>query len=102
MAIFRRGERLGIGRAEATGAVRVESAGFPRSARRYRIRITTVDGEVLYWHKRGEVHVVDEDVARVFVASFKPELFQVLPDGSLTSPAPGRTKPIRAVEMEPV
>jgi len=39
-------------------------------------------------------------VAQIFVANFKPELFQVLPDGSLTPPSPGRTKQIVKVEME--
>ena len=38
---------------------------------------------------------------QIFVANFKPELFQVLPDGSLTPPDPGRTKQIVKVEMEP-
>ena len=68
---------------------------------RYKIRITTEDGDTLYWNKRGGIHIVDEDVAQIFVANFKPELFQVLPDGSLTPPAPGRTKQIVKVEMEP-
>jgi hypothetical protein len=85
MGIFKKGEVLG---SQAT-------------AGRYKIRITTEDGDTLYWNKRGSIHVVDEDVARIFVAHFKPELFQVLPDGSLTPPDPGRTKQIVKVEMEP-
>jgi len=93
MGIFRKGELLGAGAAGA-GPVSV-------AARRFKIRITTEDGAVVYWHKRGELHLVEEDVARIFVANFKPELFQALPDGHLTPPAPGKTLPIRRVEMEP-
>ena len=85
MGIFKKGEALGS----------------QPSAGRYKIRITTEDGDTLYWNKRGGIHVVDEDVARIFVANFKTELFQVLPDGSLTPPDPGRTKQIVKVEMEP-
>ncbi|MCZ6793429.1 MAG: hypothetical protein O7J95_07430 [Planctomycetota bacterium] len=86
MSIFRRGEPLKA--AQAPG--------------RYRIRIITEDGDVLYWHKRGQVHIVDEDVARIFCANFKPELFQAAADGSLQPPEPGRTRPIARVEMERV
>jgi hypothetical protein len=46
-------------------------------------------------------HTVEEDVANIFVANFKPELFQVQPDGSLTPPQPGVTLPIRHVTKEP-
>ncbi len=85
MGIFKKGEVLGAGTVPGL----------------YKIRITTEDGKTLYWNKRGGIHIVDEDVARIFVAHFKPELFEVLPDGSLTPPAPGRTKQIVKVEMEP-
>ena len=91
MGIFKKGETLGSG----------------ASPGRYKILITTEDGDTLYWNKRGGIHIVDEDVARIFVANFKPELFQVLPDGSLRgsppkgSPLePGRTRRIVKVEME--
>jgi hypothetical protein len=84
MSIFRRGEPL---------------AG-PRG-RRFKIRITTEDGRVLHWRKRGGVHTVEEDVADIFVARFNRELFQALPDGTLTSPVPGETLPIAKVEKEP-
>ncbi len=89
MGIFQRGDRL---RAGTTAA---------GTARRFKIRVTTVDGETLYWHKRGRLHIVDEDVARLFVENFKPELFQVLPDGHMTPPVPGKTAAIARVEMEP-
>jgi len=69
--------------------------------RRFRIKITTCDGQVFYWHKRGQLHTVEEDVADVFVRSFNPQLFQVRSDGSLTPPAPGETFAIQAVEKEP-
>lgn len=83
MSIFRKGEPLGS------------------APRRYKIKITAEDGRTFYWHKRGQIHTVEEDVATIFVANFKPGLFQVLPDGSLTSPQPGVTLPIRKVEQEP-
>lgn len=67
---------------------------------RYRIKITTEDGDELYWQKRGGVHVVEEDVARIFVQRFKPQLFEVLPDGSFSSPVPGETKRVQKLEME--
>jgi hypothetical protein len=82
MSIFRRGEPL-------------------EARRRFKIKITTEDGQVFWWHKRGQVHTLEEDVANTFVAHFNPQLFQVRPDGSLTPPAPGETLPIRRVEKEP-
>jgi hypothetical protein len=82
MSIFRRGEPFGSGR-------------------RFKIKITAEDGRVFWWHKRGRLHTVEEDVADTFVAHFNPQLFQVRPDGSLTPPAPGETLPIRRVEKEP-
>ena len=66
--------------------------------RRFKIRITTTDGRVLFWHKRGALHTVEEDVADAFVAHFKTELFQANDDGSLSSPVPGQTRPIARVE----
>lgn len=92
MGIFRKGETLGSARGES------RLTDEPR----YKIRITTDDGRELFWHKRGRLHVVDEDVARAFVANFKPELFQVTEEGSFEPPAPGRTTPVVKVEMEPV
>ena len=84
MSIFRKGDRLGQG-----------------TSQRYKIKVTTQDGRVFYWHKRGELHTVEEDVANVFVANFKPELFQVREDGTLSPPSPGETFPIKSVEKEP-
>lgn len=68
---------------------------------RYRIRIETVDGDELFWHKRGQIHLVDEDVARAFVENFKPDVFEVLPDGSFTPPQPGKTTRVARLTMEP-
>ncbi|MBI4600686.1 MAG: hypothetical protein HY721_01880 [Planctomycetes bacterium] len=86
MSVFRAGARLGEG-----------------APRRYKIKITARDGRVLYWHKRGQLHTLEEDVARVFVQSFKPELFEVMPDGSMVSPPrPGESAPIERVEREAV
>ncbi len=83
MSIFAKGERLGS------------------TQGRYKIKITTTDGRTFYWHKRGQLHTVEEDVARIFVANFKPALFQVNADGSLSPPVPGVTSSIAKVESEP-
>ena len=45
-------------------------------------------------------NLVEEDVAEIFVKKFKPELFEVLPDGSFSSPTPGETKPVKALGIE--
>lgn len=81
MGIFRKGASLG-------------------APRRFKIRIITEDGRALYWHKHGALHTVEEDVADIFIARFNPELFQVLPDGSMTSPRPGESLRIRALRKE--
>lgn len=81
MGIFRKGEGLG-------------------APARYKIRIITEDGRALYWHKHGELHTVEEDVADILIAKFNPELFQVLPDGSMTAPRPGESLPIKRLKKE--
>ncbi len=93
MGIFKKGQRLG-----APG--------------RFKIQIITEDGQTFYWHKRGKLHTVGEDVADILLAKFKPALFQVLPDGSMTSRAlahqapqgdgPGASLPIKALRKEKV
>jgi hypothetical protein len=82
--------------------VRFLSRLFRRSqeSARYRIKITTEDGTVVYWHKNDQVHVVEEDVATIFVQRFKPQLFEVLPNGSFSSPIAGTTMRVRKLEME--
>lgn len=82
MGIFKKGQRLG-----APG--------------RFKIQIITEDGQTFYWHKHGELHTVEEDVADILLAKFKPELFQVLPDGSMTSPRQGESLRIKALRKEP-
>ena len=77
-----------------------ESAVPDSTETRYKIKITAEDGQTFYWHKRGQLHTVESDVAEIFVANFKPELFQVRPDGSLHPPIPGETLPIRKVTKE--
>ncbi len=92
MGIFKKGQRLG-----APG--------------RFKIKIIAEDGQTFYWHKHGELHTVEEDVADILLAKFKPELFQVLPDGSMTPSAlppqspqgdgPGESLPIKTLRKEP-
>ena len=82
MSIFKKGQPLGAGR-------------------RFKIRILTEDGRELYWHKQGQLHTVEEDVADIFLAKFNPNLFEVLPDGSLTSPRAGETSRVQGLTKEP-
>ena len=68
---------------------------------RYRIKITTEFGLVVYWVKRGRVHTLDQKLAALWVRNFKPAIFQVTRDGELTPPRAGlETFPIARVEME--
>jgi len=46
------------------------------------VRITTTDGQELYWHKGGQRHVLSPDLGPRWVQHFQPVLFQVLPDGN--------------------
>ncbi|MHC5067734.1 MAG: hypothetical protein ACYTF0_04000 [Planctomycetota bacterium] len=48
----------------------------------WHVRITTVDGRHLLWHKGGQVHQLRAELGPTWVANFKPALFQALPDGS--------------------
>ena len=50
---------------------------------RFHIRLTTVDGRILHWRKAGQIHTLDERLAPVWIANFKPTVFQVLADGQL-------------------
>jgi hypothetical protein len=50
---------------------------------RRRMVLVTVDGRRLLWHKGGRIHDLAPELAPVWVASFKPALFQVLPDGHI-------------------
>ena len=50
---------------------------------RYRIRITLVDGREVWWHKGGAIHTLAAELAPVWVANFKPALFQGLPEGGI-------------------
>ncbi len=69
---------------------------------RYRIKITTQSGLVIYWAKRGRVHTLGRELADMWVKNFKPAIFQVSRDGELMPPSPGvETFPIARVEMEP-
>ena len=50
---------------------------------RFRVRLTTVDGRVLQWVKAGQIHSLDERLAPIWIANFKPAMFQVAADGQL-------------------
>ena len=73
------------------------------AAQRYKIKITTTSGLVIYWVKRGSVHTLSRELADIWVKkNFKPAIFQVTKTGELTPPSPGvETFPIASVEMEP-
>jgi hypothetical protein len=50
---------------------------------RWRIRITTIDGRTMPWRKSGQIHSLAPELGPVWLANFKPDLFQVLPDGHI-------------------
>jgi len=50
---------------------------------RWNIRIHTVAGDTRWWVKAGRIHSLSPDLGPVWVANFKPEVFQMLPDGQL-------------------
>ncbi|MBA2481190.1 MAG: hypothetical protein H0V44_11055 [Planctomycetes bacterium] len=50
---------------------------------RWRVVITTVDGRNLLWRKNDRVHSLSQELGPVWVANFRPAVFQVLPDGAL-------------------
>ena len=72
------------------------------AAERYKIKITTTSGLIVYWVKRGCVHTLSRELADIWVKNFKPAIFQVTKSGELAPPSPGvETFPIASVEMEP-
>ncbi|MCH2375134.1 MAG: hypothetical protein MK538_13175 [Planctomycetes bacterium] len=68
--------------------------------RHFKIKVITEGGREIYWHKQGCVHIVEEDVAEIFLAKFNPELFEILPDGSMTAPRPGESLVIKKLIKE--
>ncbi len=58
--------------------------GAPPSPR-WNILITAADGTQLRWRKAGAVHTLSPDLGPIWVANFKPALFQVAPDGTLVA-----------------
>lgn len=73
----------------------------PGPGERYKIKITTASGFEVFWVKQGRVHTLPRELAEIWVANFKPELFQVTREGELTPPAPDvESFPIAQVGME--
>lgn len=68
----------------------------------YLIRITTADGRQLHWHKAGRRHQLPTELGPMWVANFKPALFQVLPDGAIVPRGTAGAVDIAAVALEPV
>jgi len=54
-------------------------------APRWHVAIITSDGRRLRWHKQGRAHTLPAELGPVWVANFKPALFQVMPDGALVA-----------------
>jgi hypothetical protein len=67
----------------------------------YLIRITTADGRQLLWHKAGRHHQLPDELGPMWVANFKPALFQVLPDGSIVPRGATGAADIATVALEP-
>lgn len=68
---------------------------------RYKIKVTTDSGMVVYWVKRGQVHTLDRALAELWVKNFKPAVYRVTRTGEFTTPDSGvESFSIAAVEME--
>ncbi|MBA3710230.1 MAG: hypothetical protein H0W83_15575 [Planctomycetes bacterium] len=50
---------------------------------RWRVVIITVDGRRLAWRKNDRIHTLSPELGPLWIANFKPAVFQVLSDGSL-------------------
>ena len=68
---------------------------------RFRVRLTTVDGRILHWVKAGQIHSLDERLAPIWIANFKPALFQVSPDGQLVPRGTPDAADVAAWDLEP-
>jgi len=70
-------------------------------APRWHVLIITSDGRRLRWHKQGKAHALPAELGPVWVANFKPALFQVMPDGALVARgADAQASDIARVELE--
>ncbi len=68
---------------------------------RWQIRIATADGQSLLWRREGRVHTLALELGPMWVANFKPALFQVLPDGSIVPRGAAGAKDLASVVLEP-
>jgi hypothetical protein len=68
---------------------------------RWRIAITTADGRRLHWVKAGKVHTLAPELGPMWIANFKPAVFQVAPDGSFVPRGTPGAVDIASVELEP-
>lgn len=68
---------------------------------RWHIRIHAVDGTVCWWVKAGRIHSLSPDLGPVWVANFRPEVFQVLPDGQLVPRGTPGAVDVQRVELVP-
>lgn len=68
---------------------------------RWRIRIHAADGTSHWWVKAGRIHSLSPDLGPVWVANFKPELFQVLSDGQLAPRGAPGGRDVARVELVP-
>lgn len=71
------------------------------STGRWRIAITTADGRRLLWRKGGRVHTLSPELGPVWVANFRPSVFQALDDGSLVPRGTPGAVDVASVAMEP-
>jgi len=50
---------------------------------RWRVVITTINGDEVRWRKSGAMHTLSPELGQLWVGNFKPALFQVMPDGHI-------------------
>ena len=67
---------------------------------RWIVVIATVDGRTLHWRKGGAVHTLSPELGPIWIANFKPALFQVLDDGSIVARGSAGAVDIREVTLE--
>jgi hypothetical protein len=67
---------------------------------RWRVVITTADGRTLRWRKNDRVHSLSPELGPIWIANFRPGVFQVLADGSLVPRGTPGASDVAAVALE--
>lgn len=63
------------------------------------IRVSTTCGQQLLWHKDGALHLISKKLGDTWVTHFKPELFDITPDGQF-HPADEKPQGMKIARVE--